>query len=422
MSGADVVVFLGPTLGRDEARALLDADYRPPAAQGDVYRAARAGARAIAIIDGVFERSPAVWHKEVLWALSEGVHVWGASSMGALRAAELHGFGMVGVGEVFRAYRDGSLDADDAVAVAHSTAEHGWRSLSVALVDTRSALSIACSEGVITEPERATLARCAGGRFFSERAWPTLFDDGLAAGVAEDSIARLRAWTMATPRSQKADDARALLRGLGVFLTASPKRFEARFRFERTDAWESFVADEDARRGAVDDDASSRVTPELMADLALDGHLDAVQLEATVLGLARIEAKRQGVTVTDGARRESESLLRAKLSIRGDGELAAWLDARGLSATEWAARVDDFALRQWYLGVLVPVAARHLGAVTQTRATVDARPFSAQGDDDAMLRAWFEGDIPEDLDAWMRSRGIASREALIAALRRRASR
>lgn len=417
-----VVVFLGPTLGRDEARALLDADYRPPVAQGDVYRAARDGAHAIAIVDGVFERSPAVWHKEVLWALSEGVHVWGASSMGALRAAELHGFGMVGVGEVFRAYRDGSLDADDAVAVAHSTAEHGWRSLSVALVDTLSALTVACSEGVITEPERATLSLCAKGRFFSDRAWPTLFEDGLAAGIAGDSIARLRAWTRATPRSQKADDARALLRGLGVFLAASPKRFEARFRFERTDAWESFVADEDARRGAVDYDASSSVTPELMTDLALDGHLDAVQLEATVLGLARIEAKRQGVTVTEGARRESESLLRARLSIRGDAALAAWLRARGMTSAEWAARVDDFALRQWYLGVLVPVAARHLGAATQTRATGDARAFSAIGDDDAMLRAWFEGDIPEDLDAWMRARGIASREALIAALRRRASR
>ena len=95
---------------------------------------------------------------------------------------------------------------------------------------------------------------------------------------------------------------------------------------------------------------------------------------------------------------------------------------RGATSAEWAARVDDFALRQWYLGVLVPVAARHLGAATQTRATGDARPFTANGDDDAMLRAWFEGDIPEDLDAWMRARGIASREALIAALRRRASR
>lgn len=419
---ARAVVFLGPTLGRDEARALLDADYRPPAAQGDVYRAARDGARAIALIDGVFERAPAVWHKEVLWALSEGVHVWGASSMGALRAAELHGFGMVGVGEVFRAYRDGSLDADDAVAVTLSAAEHGWRALSVALVDTLSALDAAVSEGVVTEPDRATLSRCARERFFAERAWPTLFEDGLAAGVSGDAVERLRAWVRSRPRSQKADDARALLRGLGVFLTSTPGPFDARFRFERTDAWETFVADEEARRGAVDYDASASVTPEAMADLALDGHLDAVQLEATVLGLARSEAKRQGVSPTAGARREAEALLRARLSIRDDAALEAWTRARGIDASAWRALVDDYTLRQWYLGVLVPVAARHLGAAAHLRASGDARAFDAQGDDDAVLRAWFEGRVPDDLDGWMRARGIASRDALIAALRRRAGR
>ena len=43
----------------------------------------------ILIIDGVFQSEPAVRHKEILWALSLGVPVVGAASMGALRAAEL---------------------------------------------------------------------------------------------------------------------------------------------------------------------------------------------------------------------------------------------------------------------------------------------------------------------------------------------
>lgn len=419
MSG--VVVFLGPSLTRSDARALLDADYRPPAAQGDVYRAAREGARAIALVDGVFERAPAVWHKEVLYALSEGVHVWGAASMGALRAAELHGFGMVGVGEVFRAYRDGALEADDAVAVTHATAEHGWRALSVALVDLCAALDAAVTEGVLSDADRRTLTDCARRRYFAERAWPTLLDDGLAAGVSRGVIEALRGWVRSAPRSQKADDARALLRGLGVFLAASPRPFEARFRFERTDAWEAFVADEEARRGAVDVDAMAEVTADAMADLALDGDLDAVQIEATVLGLARVEAKRQGVTVTPSARREAEALLRARLSITDEAALAAWCARRGVDGTRWRASVDDFALRQWYLGVLVPVAVRHLGTAARWRRG-EARAFEGEGDDDAVLRAWFEGAVPDDLDGWMRARGIASREALVAALRRRAGR
>jgi hypothetical protein len=70
-----VVVFLGPTLAHDEARSVLEADYRPPAGHGDVLRAALERPRAIALVDGVFERGPAVWHKELLFALSEGIHV-----------------------------------------------------------------------------------------------------------------------------------------------------------------------------------------------------------------------------------------------------------------------------------------------------------------------------------------------------------
>ena len=39
--------------------------------------------------------------------MSEGVPVFGAASMGALRAAELHEFGMRGIGRIFEAFRDG---------------------------------------------------------------------------------------------------------------------------------------------------------------------------------------------------------------------------------------------------------------------------------------------------------------------------
>ena len=76
-----------------------------PARQGDIWRAVRAHRPvAIGLIDGVFFHEPAVWHREILWALAEGVHVFGAASMGALRAAELEPFGMRGVGRVFAAY------------------------------------------------------------------------------------------------------------------------------------------------------------------------------------------------------------------------------------------------------------------------------------------------------------------------------
>ena len=49
--------------------------------------------------------------------------------MGALRAAELHPFGMVGIGQVYEWYRDGTIDADDEVAVAHGPAEFAFARL-----------------------------------------------------------------------------------------------------------------------------------------------------------------------------------------------------------------------------------------------------------------------------------------------------
>ena len=103
-----LVAFLGPSLPADEARRIAPgAALLPPAGQGDVWPALERRPRAIALVDGVFEGRPSVWHHELLDALDAGVAVFGGASMGALRAAELAGHGMVGVGEIHRAYATG---------------------------------------------------------------------------------------------------------------------------------------------------------------------------------------------------------------------------------------------------------------------------------------------------------------------------
>ncbi len=93
-----IIVFCGPTISPEKAQTQLNAEYRPPAKQGDIYLAALTGPKVIVLIDGYFASVPSVWHKEVLYAMSQGVHVYGCSSMGALRAAELEHFGMNGFG------------------------------------------------------------------------------------------------------------------------------------------------------------------------------------------------------------------------------------------------------------------------------------------------------------------------------------
>ena len=101
-----IFIFTGPTLRPEASRKILDAIYLPPVSQGDVYRVAVKKPFAIGIIDGYFDRVPAVWHKEILWAMTQGIHVFGAASMGALRAAELAPFGMQGIGWIYEAFRD----------------------------------------------------------------------------------------------------------------------------------------------------------------------------------------------------------------------------------------------------------------------------------------------------------------------------
>src|SRR5512139_3546591 len=119
----NVIVFLGPTLPGHDAARILDASYLPPAAHGDVLRATLAKPQMIAVIDGYFERVPDVWHKEILCAMARGIHVFRASSMGALRAAELAEFGMEGCGKIYEAFANGVLTDDDEVAVTHASGE-----------------------------------------------------------------------------------------------------------------------------------------------------------------------------------------------------------------------------------------------------------------------------------------------------------
>ena len=213
------LVFIGPTLGAAEAKARLpDATILPPVAVGELLRLIRRrGLRRIAIVDGYFERMAAVWHKEILCALEQGIAVWGASSMGALRAAELAPFGMIGVGQIYRAFARGALIADDEVAVAHLPADYGYRATSDALVNLRDGIARA---PMLTNPVRARLVELARLRFYRERSWDQLIADARAAGLPANQLAKLAAWPKP---DRKAADARLLLARLARDRGARPK-------------------------------------------------------------------------------------------------------------------------------------------------------------------------------------------------------
>lgn len=231
------IVFLGPSLPLAAARAIVDADYRPPAQMGDVYRAAQEHPRSITIIDGLFERVPAVWHKEILFALDRGIAVYGASSMGALRAAELDSFGMVGIGAIYRDYASGALNDDDEVAVAHASADHAYRSTSVAMVNLRVGLGRALDLRLLDAAQAEALMTRAKARFYPERSWEQLYRDAIDVGMQADQVEALRDWVDLARPDQKRDDAAEALQFL--CRAAHPAATESRFAFEHTVYWET---------------------------------------------------------------------------------------------------------------------------------------------------------------------------------------
>ena len=243
-------VFTGPTLSPEEAEAELDATFLPPVSQGDVYRVTLESPAAIGIIDGYFEQVPAVWHKEILWAMTRGIHVFGSASMGALRAAELEPFGMEGAGVIFEAYRDGVLTDDDEVAVRHGPAELKYIAVSEAMVNIRATLASAETTRVISAATRKTLEVIAKSLYYAERSYPAILAATVHHELPESEIDAFRAWLPTGRINQKRLDAQEMLRKMRSYLAADPGPKRVDYAFEHTDMWEgvSRLADDSLPR------------------------------------------------------------------------------------------------------------------------------------------------------------------------------
>jgi hypothetical protein len=228
----NAVIFVGPTLpprDRPHDRALI---WRPPVRQGELYRAACEGPAIIGIVDGYFEATPTVWHKEILWAMAQGIHVFGAASIGALRAAELDGFGMRGVGRVYEAFRDGTLEDDDEVAVLHGPEELGYPAVTEAMVNIRATVASAVTEGIVGAETAETVLAAAKALFYKERTWPAVLDD-----LPESDRAAFTEWLPNGRVDQKRLDAEAMIAAIRAELAAGVAPLRVSYMLAESAAW-----------------------------------------------------------------------------------------------------------------------------------------------------------------------------------------
>ncbi|WP_287238179.1 TfuA-like protein [Mesorhizobium sp.] len=236
---SELVVFLGPTMQQSEAAGILDAIYLPPAEQGSVVRAVREYLpRAIILIDGSFGTVPAVRHKEILWALAKGIPVFGAASIGAIRAAELAAVGMQGYGFIYRWYLQTPLADDDEVAVAMCPPELGAAPLSEALINIRLTLGRAMLAGLLSAQERRRIEELARRMHFVDRRYACLLAEARSAlpRSCAGTLQRLADWLPSSKIDRKREDAVGLLTRLARFRELPGKRQDTQ-AFRLTEAW-----------------------------------------------------------------------------------------------------------------------------------------------------------------------------------------
>jgi ribosomal protein S12 methylthiotransferase accessory factor len=196
------VVFLGPSISLEVAkRTLTDTEYRPPIKRGDLNSIPPG--TIVGIVDGVFDQNLAISPGEIRDAIAQGVVVYGAASMGALRAAEVRG--VIGVGRIFEMYTTGIIDRDDEVALLFDP--ETYRPLTEPLVNVR--------YGVERLVRSATLARQAGDALvasaeklhYTERTYPNILRQSALGGNvdADDIVVLLRNFDL------KGEDAQFLL-------------------------------------------------------------------------------------------------------------------------------------------------------------------------------------------------------------------
>jgi len=228
------VIFAGPSLPPALRPADRAIQWRAPVRQGEVYEAALTRPAIIGIVDGYFEVTPTVWHKEILWAMAQGIHVYGSASIGALRAAELYPFGMNGVGRVFEAHRIGVLSDDDEVAVLHGPEELGYPAVTQAMVNVHATLDRAVAEGVLDNWLVAPLTEIGKALFYKVRSWDAILLLAAGHGLPPMPLNDFAAWLPTGRVDQKCADALDMIKVIRTHLAGDIAPLTVSYQFQDT--------------------------------------------------------------------------------------------------------------------------------------------------------------------------------------------
>ncbi|MCX6997781.1 MAG: YcaO-like family protein [Kiritimatiellaeota bacterium] len=185
----DTIAFIGGSLPRAEAPPDPRLVYTTPVEQGDLLMAILAGFRNILILDGYFYSKFPCTTFEVVLALEQGLNVFGAASIGALRAVELDRYGMTGVGYVYDYLRRQPIKPYHIVAQTYTEDD---AALTRPLVEIIYFLECATSDGLLGAGEAEQCRAVADGIGFPLLSFDFFFRRLREAGsLAEPALRRL---------------------------------------------------------------------------------------------------------------------------------------------------------------------------------------------------------------------------------------
>ncbi len=170
-----IKAYLGLSLDKESALKILPNAYiAPPIRRGNLVQDIKNGIGVIIIIDGTFHQNLAVAPDEIRDALCCGVKVYGASSMGAMRASELQDFGMIGYGRIFDHIVASTAFRDDFLAQVFSNDDGKITKLSYPYIDFHMNILELERRKLITVRELTKLLAIYANIYYADRCWPAL--------------------------------------------------------------------------------------------------------------------------------------------------------------------------------------------------------------------------------------------------------
>jgi hypothetical protein len=269
-----------------------------------------------------------------------GVTVYGASSMGALRAAELTPFGMIGVGQIYRDYASGELTDDDEVALAYGVIDGAYRAISEPMVNIRATLAAARDAHVISAELEQRLTAIAKSLFFPERTYDRLLYGAAEADVPPDVRTRLRAFIREHAIDVKRRDAVALLEQVRQAPTVP--RNASIPRLERTAAFEGLYQRDRRVRHDETDVALGAIASYAALHLP---DFDQINAHALNRALVSVLADTVGIDVTGQEIDAEAGRMRAARNLADDAVFDAWLRKQNWSAEEFRTLARESARR-----------------------------------------------------------------------------